>query len=139
MNIFVDCDILLDVALGREPFRLASGDVLDYLEEHSGQGFIAWHSVANLYYVGAKLLGKEPAKAFIVRLCQFIQVVPTGTREVLQAAQLPMADFEDALQSAAATACGASVIVTRNINDYLSSPVSAISPETLLDQLPSQE
>lgn len=31
MKIFVDCDVLLDVGLGREPFCQASGALLNYL------------------------------------------------------------------------------------------------------------
>jgi hypothetical protein len=33
MKIFVDCDVLIDVSLGRKPFCLASGELLDYLEK----------------------------------------------------------------------------------------------------------
>jgi hypothetical protein len=34
MKIFVDCDVLLNVGLGREPFLLASAKLLDYLENN---------------------------------------------------------------------------------------------------------
>ena len=47
-------------------------------------------------------------------------------------AALPMTDFEDAMQVAAARACGAQHIVTRNVRDYESSPISAISPQDAL-------
>jgi hypothetical protein len=50
MKIFVDCDILIDVGLGREPFCQASGALLDYLENNKNNGFIAWHSIANFFY-----------------------------------------------------------------------------------------
>lgn len=46
-----------------------------------------------------------------------------------------MKDFEDALQVAAAMACGADVIATRNLKDYVKSPVKAKSPSTVLSQL----
>ncbi len=42
------------------------------------------------------------------------------------AAELPMADFEDAMQVAAARACGARYIVTRNVRDYERSPIRAV-------------
>jgi hypothetical protein len=47
-----------------------------------------------------------------------------------------MPDFEDALQAAAARACGASFIITRNERDFLSSPVTALSPEIFFAQFP---
>jgi len=46
-----------------------------------------------------------------------------------------MRDFEDALQVAAAVACGASVIATRNLQDYAKSPVRAAEPLFVLAEL----
>ena len=46
-----------------------------------------------------------------------------------------MRDFEDAMQVAAARACGARHIVTRNLRDYARSPIPSISPQEVLDQL----
>jgi predicted nucleic acid-binding protein len=135
MNIFVDGDVLLDVGLGREPFHYLAGKLLDYLEAHPNQGFMAWHSVANLSYLIGKATNREQAKFFIVRLCQFIPVVPTGTNDVLIAVNLPITDFEDALQCAAAMACEATVIVSRNVKDYQHSPIRAVTPEQLWQEL----
>jgi len=70
-NIFLDCDILLDVALEREPFYHASSELLNYLEAHPNTGFIAWHSISNLFYIFYKASSKEEAKNFILELCQF--------------------------------------------------------------------
>jgi len=131
-NIFVDCDVLLDVGLKREPFYQASAKLLDYLENNPKKGFIAWHSIANLFYIISKSIGEKHAKLFIIKLCQFIQIVPTENNEVLLASTLPMDDFEDALQCAAALKCNADVIVTRNIKDYKNSPIKAITPEQLV-------
>ncbi len=90
-------------------------------------------------YIVSKAIGKEQAKSFIVRLCQFVQVVPTGNSEVLLAAGLPMNDFEDALQCAAAMTGGAAIIATRNVGDYRNSPVKALTPEQILDELDIQQ
>jgi hypothetical protein len=45
-----------------------------------------------------------------------------------------MSDFEDASQVAAAMACGAQFIVTRNERDFKKSPVPALSPEAFLQR-----
>jgi predicted nucleic acid-binding protein len=136
MKNFLDSDVLLDIGLEREPFCQAACQLLDYLESHpQQQGFMAWHSVANIFYLFTKAATREKAKAFIVDLCQFIQVVPTDTNDVLIAANLPMRDFEDALQCAAAMACEATVIVSRNLKDYQNSPLRAVTPEQLCQEL----
>ena len=64
-----------------------------------------------------------------------MKVAETGTEAVRYATALPMTDFEDALQVAAARACGARHIVTRNVRDFVRSPIPAISPQEALDQL----
>ena len=45
------------------------------------------------------------------------------------------AAFEDAVQVAAARACGASHIVTRNVRHFARSPIPAITPREALAQL----
>ena len=83
----------------------------------------------------APTVGGIETREFIVDLLRFISVAQTGTEDVLYAAALPMRDFEDAMQVAAARACGARHIVTRNSRDYVRSPIPAISPQEALDQL----
>jgi len=46
-----------------------------------------------------------------------------------------MRDFEDALQLAAAVACGAGVILTRNTADFKASPIPVMTPEEFLASL----
>ena len=80
--------------------------------------------------------GRTDTRDFIVELTRFAAVVPTGTQALHYAAALPMADFEDAMQVAAARACGARHIVTRNAKDYRRSPIPAVSPRDALEELP---
>lgn len=138
MKLFVDCDILLDVGLGREPFCLASGELLDYLENHKGNGCIAWHSIANFFYIAAKSDLKDQRKQFLAELCDFLEIVPVSNQDLMVALELPFNDFEDAMQCASAIACSADVIVSRNIKDYQGSPIRAITPEQALLELSSQ-
>ena len=46
-----------------------------------------------------------------------------------------MTDFEDAMQVAAARACGSQYIITRNVMDFTHSPIPAISPRHALNAL----
>ncbi len=135
MKILIDCDVLLDVGLGREPFCNISGELPDYLESNPGIGFIAWHSVSNFFYIAAKAKSRQEAKAFISDLCQFMQIPPTSNRDISVAINLPMNDFEDAMQCSAALSCGASLIVNRNIEDYQNAPVRVVTPEQVLSMI----
>ena len=75
------------------------------------------------------------ARDFIVELTRFVEVAATDTQAIRYAAALPMPDFEDAMQVAAARACGAQHIVTRNVKDYQRSPIRAISLQEALSGL----
>jgi hypothetical protein len=95
-----------------------AAQLLDALEGRPGRAFIAWHSAANFYYLVSPLRGKGDARAFLADLTRFVDVAPATTAGLRLAAGLPMKDFEAAMQVAAALACGAGVIATRNGRDY---------------------
>ena len=105
--ILLDTDILIDVALDRRPHSGPASELLDQIEHGGEAAYVAWHSVSNLYYVVAPALGGVSTRDFIVELTRFVAVATTDTEGIRYAAELPMADFEDAMQVAAARACGA--------------------------------
>ena len=133
--ILLDTDVLVDIALDRHPHSESASELLDRIEHGAEAAYIAWHSVSNLYYVIAPAVGGVSARDFIVELTRFVAVAMTDTEGIRYAAELPMADFEDAMQVAAARACGARHIVTRNVSDYVRSPIRAVDPQQALGEL----
>ena len=133
--ILLDNDVLIDIALDRYPHSEPASELLNIIESGSETACIAWHSVSNLYYIVAPTRGGISTREFIVELTRFVGVAMTDTEGIRYAAGLQMADFEDAMQVAAARACGARFIVTRNIRDYQHSPIRAISPQEALAEL----
>ena len=133
--MLLDTDILIDLALDRHPHAEPAAELLNRIEHGTPTAFIAWHTVSNFYYLVSPSRGKTDTRDFIVELTRFAAVVPTGTEALHYAAALPMADFEDAMQVAAARACGARHIVTRNVKDYHRSPIPAIRPQDALGEL----
>src|SRR6059036_1336935 len=113
MRFLLDTDVLLDVALRRERFFEESAGVVTWAEGEPGQAAVAWHSLSNIAY-----LFRPNARGFIRDLLRFVEVPPVATDESRQAVDLPIADFEDALQVSAAIAFRASFIVTRNLRHY---------------------
>ena len=133
--ILLDTDVLIDVALDRRPHSGPASELLDRIEQGAEDASIAWHSVSNLYYMVAPARGGVRTRDFIVHLTRFVAVAATGTEAIRYAAELPMTDFEDAMQVAAARACGAGHIVTRNVRDYERSPIPAVDPQEALSGL----
>lgn len=133
--ILIDTDVLVDLVLDREPHADAAEELLGKIEHGVEVANIAWHSIFNLYDVADRVIGGDRAREFIHELIRFLPVAPTGTEAVRYAADLPMADFEDAIQVAAARACGATRIVTRNVSDYARSPIPAVTPQEALAEM----
>ncbi len=133
--ILIDTDVLIDLALDRDPHAGPASELLDYLEIRHRRAFVAWHSLSNLHYLVSPARGKRSTREFLVDLTHLLTVAPSDTDALRFAAQLPLNDFEDALQVAAARACGASFIVTRNTSDYRRSPIPALSPTVVLEEL----
>ena len=135
MIILVDTDVLIDVALDRENYAESAGALLDFLEQRPGLAFVAWHSISNFYYLVKPSRGRASTKQFILDLIEFADVAPTTTESLRYAATMEMRDFEDAMQVAAAIACRADIIATRNIKDYSKSPIKAATPTSILSSL----
>lgn len=127
--MLLDTNILLDAALERQPHYEQAIAILNRLMRQPGRGFVAWHTIATFYYLAARARGDAQAREFILTMADFITVVPTGGDALRYALSLSMRDFEDAMQVAAAHAAGAQYIVTRNIRDFVDSPIPAIAPE----------
>jgi predicted nucleic acid-binding protein len=130
MRLLLDINILLDVAFGRPGQESSSAVIRQCGGAH--EGWLAWHSLATFAYLVERQDSAATARAHLADLLAWVKVAETTHAHTLHALKLPMRDFEDALQVAAAIACQASWIVTRNGKDFTDSPIPAISPEAFL-------
>jgi len=132
MNVLVDSDVLLDVALERTEFVTDSTAVLTWSEQHPDSSWVAWHSLSNIHYVGRRMRGNKAIRDFLGEILGFLAVPSTDHILARQALGMPIEDFEDALQVVSALAARADFIVTRNTADYRRSPVPAVTPADFL-------
>ena len=133
--IHIDTDVLVDAANDREPFSEASTRFLDLISVGIEPACVAWHTISNLHYVARPKPESPDIRSFIEGLAKLVTVVPTSNADLLRALRLPMRDFEDAMQVAAAMAAGARLIVTRDLEDFRNSPIRAISPANAIAEL----
>jgi predicted nucleic acid-binding protein len=132
LKILVDTDVLMDVALGRPDFGPDSRAVMDWCEQMPQTAVIAWHTVSNLFYLIRAARSDSFARSFISDLLRFATVSSGDTDGVRNALAMRMADFEDALQVAAAISGNVEYILTRNTPDYRGSPIPAMTPPDFL-------
>jgi predicted nucleic acid-binding protein len=136
MRVFIDTNILLDVVEQRTPHYADSLAVLERTVLKGDQVFMAWHTLANVFYIYGKKAGVATARQALQELLQVITVATVGHAQALQAFTLGFDDLEDALQAVAAEACFAHCIITRNAPDFATSPVSVLTPKQFLAQFP---
>lgn len=133
--MLIDTNILVDAALERPPFFRQSRNLLQLLAQTPARGFVAWHTISTYHYLVARTFGSEHARRLVEAFSEFLTVAPSSQESLLYALSLPMADFEDAMQVAAARAAGVEHIVTRDARDFANSPIPAITPEQAILEL----
>ena len=131
-KVFIDTDIILDVALAREPFFSSSKTILAMAENNIIIGNISSNCVANIYYILRKSGGDNKARKFILNIVKYITVIAIDHQNVLEALKSKFSDFEDALQHSSAVESRCEYIITRNIEDYKSSKIKVLLPEEFI-------
>ena len=96
------------------------------------EGMVAGHAITNMFYILRRKVGREDAIRLISAIAQILEVASITDSVINVALKSNMADFEDAVASAAAVASGAEAIITRNGSDFTGSLVPALSPEEFL-------
>jgi len=123
------------VALDRAPHAEPAAGLLDLLERRSRSAFVAWHSIANFYDLVAPTRGGRPTRDFVLDLLRSVEAAPATTERLRRATRLQMKDFEDAMQVAAAEACGGGGDRDAPRRDYARSPLRAATPKALVSEL----
>ena len=128
MRLFFDTNILLDIALRREPFLANSQAVFaDAIKHH--HCFISWHSVSNLAYILGKIEGADLALKFIQKIVTVCRIAPIEHKDMAIAFEHHADDLEDAMQIASALSVGADMIITRDPSGFVKSPIPVTAPK----------
>lgn len=132
MVVLIDTNVIIDFLITREPYFESSSKVIEKCATGELAGYIAFHSVPNLWYILRKI-PEDKRRKWIADICDFLKVTGVDHNEVLKALRTAeFKDFEDCLQDKCAKNVGARYIITRNTADFDKSEVQAISPEDFL-------
>ncbi len=134
MKILIDTNVVIDYLADRTPFADHAEQVLALCESGEIDGFITSNAVTDIYYVVRKVAGREKTLEAVRTLCSIVDIADVGKADVLNAMDLDMADYEDALAAQCAKRIKADCIVTRDLSDYADSPVPAKDPAAFLEQ-----
>jgi len=133
--ILVDLNVIIDVVQHRQPFYEESAQILDAVVREQVTGWVAAHSMTTLFYVINRLRGRETAVTAINGLLEAFTVAAVDEQVIRKALSWGWADFEDAVQMAAAANAGVDYLITRNPRDFQSGTVPVVQPATFLTLL----
>ena len=137
--ILVDLNVILDVVQRREPHYGASASVLDRVVRKKVEAALPAQVVTTVHFIVSRHQSAGVASQVVEWLLSRFTIAAVGKPELIRAQALGWKGFEDGVVAAAAESSRCRTIVTRNIRDFRTSPVPALTPEEYLEQLDRRE
>lgn len=136
MVILVDTNIIVDAVAERHPFAEYANKIIEKCARREVIGFIAAHSISNLFYILRKDFSPNERRIFLKNLCTVFHISKLDEKKIFSALDnYEFEDFEDCLQEESAVEVVADYIVTRNPKDFEKSRVEIIQPDEFLKLL----
>ena len=133
MRVLMDTNVILDIAIGREPHFSDSSSLFKKLDRDKISGFVTVTTITDIYYIAKRILGHQGTLDFIINLIEVIDVLEVNREILIISLSSRFPDFEDAIQSFVSLANKLDYIITRNQKDYINSEIKAISPKDFLE------
>ncbi len=129
MRLLCDTNVILDVALHREPYYTDSLLAISYCEDESVTGMVADTSMTDLFYVTHKALhDKELSYQVLEAALEIFKPVAPTAADIEEAIRERHRDFEDCLLAKIAERENCNYVLTRNIKDFTGDAFEAITP-----------
>jgi len=133
MVILVDTNISVDAVAERHPFAEYANIIIEKCARREITGFLAAHSISNLFYILRKDFNPDERRNFIKDLCKIFYISNLDEKKIFAALDnYGFTDFEDCLQEESAVEVVANYIITRNPKDFTKSRVKVIQPDEFL-------
>lgn len=135
MKILLDTNVIVDVALERQPYFGDSETVLSLVEQGQIEGYISGSTFSDLYYIIRKDKGRDLSLEFLREISTFCQVATVNQDAINTALNANFRDFEDAIQYGTAIINNLDAIVTRNPQDFPVATPRIVTPQLLIQEL----
>jgi len=140
MKLLIDTSIILDALINREPWAGAAQNVILAIAEEKAEGYITASSVTDIYYILHKhLKNRDQVKQALIGLLTVVGVFNVNESDCVDAFDMPMSEYEYSLLACFGNRHKADLIVTRNLKDFVGSPVKAVEPCEVLNDLIGNE
>ena len=137
MKVTFDTNIFLDVFQIRQPHYDASAQVLSMVSTGSLFGVCPAHGLTTIYYLVRKISSKPDAEQLIDQILRDFEIGNLDLTGWRAARRLSFNDFEDAVVASVARTSESRFIITRDVGDFVGSPVPAVTPMQFLSKFGS--
>lgn len=139
MRLLIDTNVLMDVLVGREPFLRDSRYVVAICKERKAQGFLAAHTMTNLFYILRKYYAAEECRDILLDLLDIFSIMAIDGEKIKTALRnTRFKDFEDCLQMECGQEAAVDYIVTRNTKDFANSEIPCLTPNEACAMFPPE-
>lgn len=137
MRVLFDTNVVLDVLLDRQPWVTNSQTLWQAHDDSRITAYLVASTLTDIFYIIQRAAGFDKANQAVALCLQTFEICPVHRAILKQAQALAGRDFEDNVQIACAIATGLDAIVTRDPKGFKHSSVPVLSPQELLNNLPS--
>ncbi len=131
-SAYIDCNIILDWIIDRQPFSLYATELIDLIEKKKIKGFVSPLILANCFYIVQKVKGKEIANFFLQDSLKLFSIIDNTKTDLKLAIKNAFIDFEDDIHYFSVINNDLNIIITRNKKDFKSEKVNLFTAEEFL-------
>ncbi|AFY61192.1 PIN domain-containing protein [Synechococcus sp. PCC 6312] len=136
MKILIDTNIILDFLLEREPFFQNAELLFQTISTGQIIGYVTATILTDIFYITRKYTQSiEQARQAVSAVLTAMVICPIDRVVLESALNSNLTDFEDAVQIFSAFTQGLDAIVTRDTQDFSSSPILVLSVQKILIQI----
>lgn len=132
MRVFLDTNVVCDALFEREPWKTDALAIFALSQRRVITAVVSALSLANVFYIGRKLIGRERATVTVRKCLGTMIVIPLDASSLAEAAGRGGPDFEDDVQITLALSSGAEAIVSRDAAGFRQSPLPVWMPSDFL-------
>lgn len=128
-KVLIDTNVVIDVLTSRKPWHVDGERIFLMVANEQIDGMITASAITDIYYL-LRIHTKDTAvaKKALEDLLSLFKILDVTGEDCINALALPMKDYEDAVVASIAARSGISCIISRNVKDYVYSPVKAVEP-----------
>ena len=135
MRVLVDTNVIADWLMCRSPFFNDSKYIIMECLKGNIEGFITSHTVTDLFYILRKDFSVEKRKQLLLLLCRHFNILIEDKNTIISAlSNDSWNDLEDGLQMLCAYLNKLDYVITRDIEDFRSSKIPAVSPHSFIEK-----